>query len=250
MGTSAQDPAGHGEGWRQPGQGPPAASEQGQPGPPGSPYAAPPPPPPPRRRRKGCLTCGIAAAVGAVIVLVVIVVLVVSVGGKDESGGSGSSGTPSASAGKGRITKEMYDRVRTGMTEREVTAITGPCESSAEDEVAGIRGKVLTCRGAEAFSAATFTFSNGRLAAKGQVGLGGDAARKGSMTKEKYDRLRTGMSLKEALAVAGACEKDSDTDVAGSSATGYTCTSADGLGNASLVFADGKLTAKAQTGLE
>ncbi|MEU6960201.1 hypothetical protein [Streptomyces chrestomyceticus] len=252
MGTSAQDPAGHGQGWRRPGQGPPAASEQGQPGPPGSPYAA--PPPPPRKRGKGCLTCGIAAAVGAVLVLVVIVVLVVSVGGsdggKDESGGSGPSGTPSASAGKGRITKEMYDRVRTGMTEREVTAITGPCESSAEDEVAGVRGKVLTCRGAAAFSAATFTFSDGRLAAKGQVGLGGDAARKGSMTKEKYDRLRTGMSLAEALAVAGACEKDSDTDVAGSSATGYTCTSADGLGSASLVFADGKLAAKAQTGLE
>ncbi len=188
------------------------------------------------------------------IVLVVIIVTVVSVGGsgggKDESGGSGPSGTSSASAGKGRITKEMYDRVRTGMTEREVTAITGPCESSAEDEVAGVRGKVLTCQGAETFSAATFTFSNGRLAAKGQVGLGGDRARKGSMTKEKYDRLRTGMTEKEALAVAGACEKNSDTDLAGSSATGYTCTAADGLGSASLTFADGKLVAKAQAGLE
>ncbi|MEU7184592.1 hypothetical protein [Streptomyces sp. NPDC045369] len=200
------------------------------------------------------MTCGIAAAVAAVVVLIAIIAVFASMGGsdggKEESGGSGGSTSPSAPAGKGKITKEMYDRVRTGMTEREVTAITGPCESSAEDEVAGVRGKVLTCQGAEAFSSATFTFSNGRLAAKGQVGLGGDAARKGSMTKEKYDRLRTGMTEQEALAVAGTCEKNSDTDIADSSATGYTCMSADGLGNASLVFSDGKLVSKAQAGLE
>ncbi|MFK8847731.1 hypothetical protein [Streptomyces sp. Ac-502] len=249
MSTSAPDPAGRKDEWRQPGQGPPAASDQGQPAPPGSPYAAP-PPPPGRKRRRGCMTCGIAAAVGAVIVIVLVVVSVSgSDGGKDKSG-SGPSGSSSASAGRGKITKEMYDRVRTGMTEQQVTAITGPCESSAEDEVAGVKGKVLTCRGSELFSAATFTFSNGRLAAKGQVGLGGGQARKGSMTKAKYDRLRTGMPEKEALAVAGTCEKNSDTDIAGSSATGYTCTAADGLGNASLTFSDGKLVAKAQAGLD
>ncbi|MFH9420392.1 hypothetical protein [Streptomyces sp. NPDC017529] len=197
------------------------------------------------------MTCGIAAAVVAVIIIVVVVVSAGgSGGGKEENGGSVPSATQSTSAGQGKITKEMYDRVRTGMTEREVTAITGPCESSAEDEVAGVRGKVLTCQGAESFSAATFTFTNGRLAAKSQVGLGGDKVGKGSMTKEKYDRLRTGMSLEEALAIAGTCETNSDTDVAGTSATGYTCASADGLGNASLTFADGKLVAKAQAGLE
>ncbi|MEU2793248.1 hypothetical protein [Streptomyces sp. NPDC007100] len=197
------------------------------------------------------MTCGIAAAVVAVIAVIAVIVTVSgSGGGKDGSGGSAPSAAQTTSAAPGKITKAMYDRVRTGMTEREVTAITGPCESSAEDEVAGVKGKVLTCRGAESFSAATFTFTNGRLAAKSQVGLGGDAAGKGTMTKEKYDRLRTGMSLKEALAIAGTCEKNSDTDVAGTSATGYTCTSADGLGNASLTFADGKLVAKAQAGLE
>ncbi|OKI00202.1 hypothetical protein A6A06_23885 [Streptomyces sp. CB02923] len=185
------------------------------------------------------------------IALVAVLVMVNAVGGSDGGAkeGGGSAG-PSASAGQGKVTKELYDRIRAGMTEQQVTAITGPCESSAENEVAGVRGKVLTCPGAESFSSATFTFANGKLAAKGQVGLGGAEARKGTMTKEKYDRLRNGMTEKEALAIAGTCEKNSDVDMAGSSATVYSCNAADGLGSAALTFANGELVAKAQTGLE
>lgn len=164
---------------------------------------------------------------------------------------TGAPATPTAHPGGG-LTLEAYNKLTTGMAEAEVTAITGPCETSSETSIGGSTSKTLTCKGSKPFSSAILIFSNGKLASKSQFGLGGNspAEAKGSMTLAKYNQLTIGQTSAEVQAITGPCEKSSETSIAGHESFALTCNASDGLGNALLLFSGDKLHSKSQFGLK
>lgn len=158
----------------------------------------------------------------------------------------------STTAAGGGLTLEAYNKLMTGMTEAEVTAITGPCETTSETNIAGFTSKTLECKGSEPFSSAILIFSDGKLASKSQFGLGGNSSdeTKGSMTLAKYNKLQLGQTSAEVQAITGPCEKSSETSIGGAESFALTCYASDGLGNALLLFSNDKLDSKIQFGLQ
>lgn len=159
--------------------------------------------------------------------------------------------TPTAPTGGG-LTLEAYNKLMTGMSEVEVTAITGPCETSSEMSIGGSTSKTLTCKGSEPFSNAILIFSNGKLASKSQFGLEGSppTEAKGSMTLAKYNQLAIGQTSAEVRSITGPCDKSSETSIAGHESFALTCYASDGLGNALLLFSGDMLHSKSQFGLK
>lgn len=148
------------------------------------------------------------------------------------------------------LTLEAYNKLMVGMTEAEVTAITGPCKPTSETNIGGHTSKSLHCEGAEPFSGADVIFIDGKLSSKTQFGLAaGSQGAKGSMTLAKYNQLQTGQTLAQVQAITGPCDKTSETNIAGITSFSLTCYASDGLGNALLIFTNNKLDSKAQFGL-
>lgn len=160
-----------------------------------------------------------------------------------------ASASPTATAGSG-LTLDAYNKLMVGMTEAQVTAITGPCETSSETNIAGSTSKTLDCEGNEPFSSAILLFSNGKLASKSQFGLSSSSSEvKGSMTLAKFNQLKIGQTAAAVQAITGPCEKSSETRIAGLESFTLTCYASDGIGNALLMFDGGKLESKARFGL-
>jgi hypothetical protein len=162
-----------------------------------------------------------------------------------------ASSTGSASAG-GALTLDRYNQISNGMTEQQVTALTGSCQTISEGDIAGVKTKSLLCAGDQPLSNATFIFTGGMLVSKSQFGLGGTSgeARKGSMTLDKFNQLQNGQSQAQVEAITGPCEKGSETELAGHKGFTLTCYAADGMGTALLLFADDTLQSKNQVGLK
>lgn len=137
-----------------------------------------------------------------------------------------------------------------GMTEAQVVAITGPCETSSETNIAGYTSKSLDCKGAEPYSGAILIFSNGKLASKSQFGLANSSTEvKGSMTLAKFNQLAVGQTSAAVQAITGPCEKSSETNIAGHTSFTGTCYASDGIGNDFLLVSNGTLSSKSQFGL-
>lgn len=161
-----------------------------------------------------------------------------------------STTPPPTTAARTGLTYSAYNMLMTGMTEAEVTAITGPCETTSQSQIGGVTGKILDCKGEGAFSGATLIFSDGKLVSKSQFGLNGASTEvKGSMTLAKFDQLQVGQTADEVQAITGPCERSSETSIAGIESFALTCYASDGLGNAFLLFTDNKLTTKSHFGL-
>ena len=162
-----------------------------------------------------------------------------------------ASSTGSTSAG-GALTLDRYNQISNGMTEQQVTALTGSCQTISEGDIAGVKTKSLLCAGDQPLSNATFIFTGGTLVSKSQFGLGGTSgeARKGSMTLDKFNQLQNGQSEAQVEAITGPCEKGSETELAGHKGFTLTCYAADGMGTALLLFADDTLQSKNQVGLK
>ena len=162
-----------------------------------------------------------------------------------------ASSTGSASAG-GALTLDRYNQISNGMTEQQVTALTGSCQTISEGDIAGVKTKSLLCAGDQPLNNATFIFTGGTLVSKSQFGLGGTSgeARKGSMTLDKFNQLQNGQSEAQVEAITGPCEKGSETELAGHKGFTLTCYAADGMGTALLLFADDTLQSKNQVGLK
>ena len=147
---------------------------------------------------------------------------------------------------------DRYNQISNGMTEEQVTAVTGSCQTISESDIAGVKTKGLLCAGDQPLSNATFLFTGGTLVSKSQFGLGGTSGetRKGSMTLDKFNQLQNGQSTAQVEAITGPCEKGSETELAGHKGFTLTCYAADGMGTAFLLFADDTLQSKSQAGLK
>lgn len=85
---------------------------------------------------------------------------------KDYEYGFGPPATPRL-----ELTRETFDRCRTGMTYDEVVAIVGPPDSlMAENEIGNLRTVVYMWKGG-IMANANMTFQNGKLVSKAQFGL-------------------------------------------------------------------------------
>jgi hypothetical protein len=111
------------------------------------------------------------------------------------------------------------------MTEEQVTAVTGSCQTISESDIAGVKTKGLLCAGDQPLSNATFLFTGGTLVSKSQFGLRGTSgeARKGAMTLDKFNQLQNGQSAAQVEAITGPCEKGSETELAGHKGFTLTC---------------------------
>lgn len=70
------------------------------------------------------------------------------------------------------------------------------------------------------------------------------------MTKAKFAQVHNGMTESQVFAITGKCDQDSESSVAGYKDQSYTCWADDQMGNASMLFQNGKLYSKARFGLE
>lgn len=165
--------------------------------------------------------------------------------------GTTPTGTAPAGAAGSGLTMDAYNKLTTGMTEAEATAITGPCETNSETGIASATVKVLSCKGQATASSAILIFTNGKLKAKEQFGLDrSSSGPKGAMTLAKFNQLQIGQTSAAVEAITGPCEKSSVETVAGHQIFALTCHSSDGLGRALLLFGSDKLKSKSQVGLK
>ena len=195
-------------------------------------------------------TCGAVAGISACTATTTTTTPTPSTSATTSATSTSASSTASASAGAG-LTLDRYNQISNGMTEQQVIALTGSCQTISEGDIAGVKTKSLLCDGDQPLSKATFIFTGGTLVSKSQFGLGGTSGetRKGSMTLDKFNQLQNGQSTAQVEAITGPCEKGSETELAGHKGFTLTCYAADGMGTAFLLFADDTLQSKSQAGL-
>lgn len=196
-------------------------------------------------------TCGAVAGISACTATTTTTTPTPSTSATTSATSTSASSSASASAGAG-LTLDRYNQISNGMTEQQVTALTGSCQTISEGDIAGVKTKSLLCDGDQPLSKATFIFTGGTLVSKSQFGLGGTSGetRKGSMTLDKFNQLQNGQSTAQVEAITGPCEKGSETELAGHKGFTLTCYAADGMGTAFLLFADDTLQSMSQAGLK
>ncbi|EDY50590.1 beta-lactamase inhibitory protein [Streptomyces clavuligerus] len=156
----------------------------------------------------------------------------------------------------GTMTAEKFGAAQFGMTSAQVINAIGA--ESCEGWPTGPAMKTATCwsskRWWDGYAYAHLTFTNDRLTHKGQDGLIVPAAP--SMTLAKYNRVTTGMTVDQVMAVVDrkSCAKKREAYPAYPSQAGreesYTCDSARSyLAYAYFLFTDGALVSKGKTDL-
>ena len=153
------------------------------------------------------------------------------------------------------LTKEKYDKIKTGMTYEEVVEIIGSKGTvmSESGDAGSDTHTVLYEFDTDGFmSAATMMFQGGKLMSKAQAGLENNTDVE--ITLDEYNQLVTGMSSDEVFnIIGGEGEKTSETGEEGSDyyTVMYTYQGKGSLGaNAVLMFQGDKLQSKSQFGLE
>lgn len=198
---------------------------------------------------------------GKIILIAVIVIIVLAAIG---SGNSSSSSTDTSNTNTGvastenntieketsGITEEEFDSIETGMTYDEVVAIIGEDGTNiSESEVAGINTVIYEWTSSEIWGNANITFQNGKVVNKAQFGVSsGDDV---EITLDQYNSIETGMSYDEVVEILGGeGSLLSDTEIAGSKSQIYMWNGTSLGANANITFSDGKVMAKAQSGLK
>ncbi len=198
---------------------------------------------------------------GKIILIAVIVIIVIAAIGSGNSSSSSTdtsnTNTDVASTENNTVTKETsgiteeeFDSIETGMTYDEVVAIIGEDGTNiSESEVAGINTVIYEWTSSEIWGNANITFQNGKVVNKAQFGVSsGDDV---EITLDQYNSIETGMSYDEVVEILGGeGSLLSDTEIAGSKSQIYMWNGTSLGANANITFSDGKVMAKAQSGLK
>ena len=148
----------------------------------------------------------------------------------------------------GTIDADKFSQIEAGMTYDEVVALIGSDGEKMTDVAAGDMSGESYRWDSDSWGTAIVTFVNGEVANKSQAGVDTDAA---TITAEKYDQIEEGMSYDDVIGIIGGeGALLSKSEIEGMSAEIYAWYGEDGISNASITFSDGKVTAKAQAGLE
>ena len=194
-----------------------------------------------------------------IIIIIIALFIIGSIGGKksDDSTTQESSSTSTSTESTSSpakevtgLTEEKYDSIQTGMTYDEVVAIIGEDgENIFETEIGCVKTVIYKWEASESWGNATITFSDGKVVNKAQFGVSsGDNV---EITIEQYNSVETGMTYDEVVALfGGEGSLLSESDVAGYTAKIYMWEGSSLGANANITFSDGKVVAKAQTGLK
>lgn len=188
-----------------------------------------------------------------IVILALIIIGAVAGGGdkKEETTQTATSTTTTSSAeSKQGLTEEKYNSIDSGMTYDEVVALIGEDGTNiSETEIGGVKTSVYEWKSSESFGNATITFSDGKVVNKAQFGVAsGDDV---EITLDQFNAIETGMTYDEVVSVLGGeGSLLSESDIAGSNAQIYMWSGTSLGANANVTFSDGKVIAKAQSGLK
>lgn len=166
-----------------------------------------------------------------------------------DAGASNAVEQDDAEVASDEITAAKFKKIKQGMSYKKVVKVIGSeGEEQSSSSVAGEEAVVYQWT-SDSFGIASVTFENDKVVSKAQIGLGNGSGPKA--TKAKYKKVKTGMSLKQVEKVfGGEGELTSDTKIAGYTTRIYTWYG-DSLGaNCTITFSNGKVSSKAQLGLE
>jgi hypothetical protein len=181
--------------------------------------------------------------------------------GKTDGSKTGASPAPSATAAspqgstdsKSGLTLEKFDRLQNGMKYEEVVRILGAEGVETSNISAGSMQTVTYKWEGENYARITATFQNGELTTKMQSNLKGANDSSGAaadLTLEKYNRLQTGMSYKDAVGVIGSeGAQTSSSTIAKTSTVSYKWEGKK-FERIFATFRDDKLASKSQSNLK
>ena len=193
-----------------------------------------------------------------ILIIIIIIILFAAINGgssdsSSDSNISSSNGIESDTAAEEKkstgLTEEKYNNIKTSMTYDEVVDIIGEEGTNiSESEIAGIKTIIYEWTSSEKWGNATITFQDGKVVNKAQFGVSsGDNV---EITLEQYNSIETGMTYDDVVALLGGeGSLISDTELAGSTSQIYMWKGKSIGSNANVTFSDGKVMAKAQTGL-
>lgn len=192
------------------------------------------------------------------IIFVALIIIGAIAGGGNDSSNDSSNTTSSSSVDKNDgtkkeasgLTEEKYNSIEQGMTYDEVVGIIGEEGTNiSEVELGGITTVVYEWTASDGWGNANITFQDNKVVNKAQFGV--DSGDNVEITMEQYNAVATGMTYEEVVGVLGGeGALLSDTEVSGMTAQIYMWEGTSLGSNANITFSDGKVIAKAQTGLE
>lgn len=194
-----------------------------------------------------------------IIIVIVIIVLVALIGlcasgaGNKSDNSNSSSSTASQSTQQDKdstkIDADKFAKIENGMTYDEVVSIIGSEGSEqSTNEIGSVKTTMYEWE-SDGWGVATITFQNGKVTNKTQFGVNDQSAAKATM--DKYNRVETGMTYDEVVAIMGGDgELSSDTEIAGVSSKLYMWDGENIASNCSITFSDGKVSSKSQFGLD
>lgn len=144
------------------------------------------------------------------------------------------------------VTLENYEKIEDGMTLSQVEDILGKGDLSAN-----IGETSIFSWPGGGFSSISVTFTDDKVSSKLQIGLGGDqetavpvAAQNSSLSKENYEKIENGMTLREVEALLGPGTEH----VSGDKLVSYSWAE-DSMHAITVVFKDNEVVSKFQIGL-
>ncbi|WP_034849614.1 DUF3862 domain-containing protein [Clostridium hydrogeniformans] len=140
-----------------------------------------------------------------------------------------------------KVNYDNFLKIGMGSSYEDVVKIIGEGQESSSSEVAGIKSTIYTWKGT-GISNVTITIQNGAVTGKGQAGLNKNKA---DINLEKYNKVETGMSLKEVENILGEGTLVSRTKIMNSESDSYGWVNKDGS-NSHISFQGDKVTTKAQ----
>jgi len=170
----------------------------------------------------------------------------------DDSSSDDSSSDDSSSSSGGGLTMGNYEKIKTGMAYDEVAKLLGSKGEETSSRSSGdTEYKSMKWEG-EKFVRVYVNFKDDKVTSKSQTNLTGGSSSKGSadINKEKYDKIKTGMSLKEVQDVIGSKGEETSSSSIGKSAYQSYKWKGEKYSFITVRLKDDKVTSKSQYGMK
>nr|WP_304654723.1 DUF3862 domain-containing protein [Sporolactobacillus sp. STSJ-5] len=176
---------------------------------------------------------------------------------KDLSSTSTSTGASHSqkSSDRSSITKTEFNKIKDGMTYKEVATIVGSngeVMSEAGEKGDPAHTVIYSWNGDKGWGAnANVTFQNNKVINKAQFGV--DSGSSAKITMKKFDQVKNGMTydqIKSIIGGDGAKDSESGTEGSADYTVIYSFQGSNLGSNATFMFQGGKLINKAQAGLK
>jgi hypothetical protein len=183
--------------------------------------------------------------------------LLAGCGGKDDSKGSTALGSGTGSSSLAKVSKASFEKVKDGMSDKEVTEILGPPTASAEFDMkamkdilkGGTAGTKIDIPEIPGLGMPKMTLKNWDdgetlyevVFQEGKVVGKETASKKEKVTKENADKIKVGMTRDEVEAILGKGKHEAGAKIEGAEGSVTVWEGSDGV--ISVIFTNDKVTA-------